>query len=221
MIISVHIPKTGGTSFRNFLIKAFNKKVVFDYRNLYNKPKLIGSSKTIEKIPLDTKVIHGHFKADKYDDLFPNAKLITWFRNPLEIPISLYYHFLRCPNFKNSDCKALYDEKMSLKEFVLNIGDGNRSPYFISTKELVDFDFIGITEMYDKSMRLFRKLFHIDNSIPVIKENINPQKNFESKYRIDPEIRKLIRKLFIKDYKLYLEAIDIFNKKYIKEFKVK
>ena len=38
-------------------------------------------------------IIHGHFRATKYLDVFPDARLITFLRDPLSVTVSLYDHW--------------------------------------------------------------------------------------------------------------------------------
>ena len=94
ILISLHIPKTAGTSFRNILKSVYgeNQVVRFDIsrmgvvrmnENVYQKSKLP-----------NVKVIHGHFTFQDLSGSFTlpeTYKLITWMRDPVKRVISNYY----------------------------------------------------------------------------------------------------------------------------------
>ena len=65
---------------------------------------------------------------------------------------------------------------------------------FLSPVAVEEFDFIGITEEYDRSLELFRRLFCPDVSFHAIVRNRNPNRQGEF-YDLNPELRKKILKL--------------------------
>ncbi|MCT7975653.1 hypothetical protein [Laspinema olomoucense] len=62
-IISIHLPKTAGSTFGRIILQQIYspEQIYYDYESLPVKVKVIQ-----EKIPSPTKVIHGHFAAIKY-----------------------------------------------------------------------------------------------------------------------------------------------------------
>jgi len=231
MIISVHIPKTGGVTFRQFIAKVFEKEVVLDYHELTS----VKLNKTVNDIIPGTRVIHGHFRADKYDDLYPNAKLVTWFRDPREIPISHYYYHLREPDFTHPVCRQMYDNKWTLEQTIRSQHDINIISHYTAKKKIEDFTFIGIMEYYKESIRLFKKLFDIDkrqkkgfldrmrtclgisSKTEMVALNVNPIRD-SNKYQVSKELKHYIEKKCAKDLLLYHKAVRHFMKRYEKEF---
>lgn len=197
MILSVHIPKSGGTTFKEYLQQCFPGKVAFDYQR--------DKSKIIQELPEGTKVLHGHFKSSEYKEYFPNARYITWLRNPTQIPISMYYYFLRSPDMENKYCAQLYEQNQTLEEFVLSRKNWNLATKFIDKKPLKDFDFVGIVEEYDASTQLFSKVFNIHKEIQVKPRNQNIAKS-SGKYEIDPLLLKEIELNCMEDMSLYREG---------------
>lgn len=210
MIFSIHIPKSGGTTFKEYLSQCFPGKVAFDYQRDKNK--------TIEELSEDTVALHGHFKSNHYKEYFTNARYITWLRNPTQIPISMYYYFLRSPDMENKYCAQLYEQNQTLEEFVLSRKDWNLATKFIDGKPLRDFDFVGIVEEYDTSIQIFNKIFNIDKEIAVELKNQNKSKP-SKKYDIDPLLQKEIELYCMEDMRLYQEG-QMHLKNLIKKFSI-
>ena len=139
MIISVHIPKTGGVTFREVLKSIYKEDIFFHYTPW--KKDI-----TLPIIPDNIKIIHGHIPATKYKHSYPEGKFITWLRNPIEIPISMFYYFKRTPDFNNPLCKSLYEDKLSVEEFLLSRKNWNTISNYLSGEKINNFSFIGILE---------------------------------------------------------------------------
>lgn len=219
-IISIHIPKTGGTTFKEVLIAVSGNRVYFDYedkplssdyryRRLYaNLRGLLRKRK--DEIPEEARFIHGHFLASKYEKRFPRARFIVWFRDPVERLISHYHFWLREPDMDNATCRRMIIGKMSLLDFAALKEMRNVHSRFLSGKDLDTFDFIGITEEYDKSLRLFKKMFFssIDMGFPI--RNENPNRRGRS-YEIDEDTRRAIMEYNRLDLDLYERARKRFD----------
>ncbi len=214
MILSMHLPKTGGSTFQDLLIRAFHDKVYFVYDETVLSPyykfnqyiKFI-SGKRIDP-PNDVVCIHGHFRATRFDRMFPNANLITWFRDPVERVLSLYYYWVRLRNTKitHPSYKELVQKKFDLIEFIKIKSLRNIYLTYLDSKQLTSFCFIGITEEYDKSIKLFLRMFNIEeNEVIIDSQNKNPDKDGD-KYCIDKKLRALIMKYHEEDIALYNEA---------------
>jgi len=199
MIISIHVPKTGGTTFRNFLLKAFPSRVYFDYSN-NEKVKL--------KIPDKTEILHGHITAYKYRNVYPNAKYITWLREPTQIPISMYYHYLRNPDFNSYLCQQLYNKNLSLEGFINLRKKWNVINDFIGDVPLEAFSFIGILEDYDKSIERFIKQFNISDNLIIKKVNYNPDRS-ENKYDVSDELKAQLKLACSESIVVYQKALAL------------
>ena len=211
MIISIHIPKTGGSTFSRLLTSWFGEKILFDYNGLSY------SEKKKAEIPPQCLCIHGHFFSGKYAKTFPNAKFITFLRDPAERIISHYYYWLRHPDLKNPRCLDMIRRNLSLEEFSLTEYYRNYQSKIISPKTLSEFAFVGITEKFDQSIELFRIMFSL-KKIKVFRRNVNPKKK-SSNYSIDENLRKSIKLSNDKDVKLYNEAKKRFYQDYNKVVK--
>jgi len=211
-LISLHIPKTAGTSFRNILKSVYGEREVgwLDMETngvvrlnevVYNKNKLP-----------DLKVIHGHFI---YDDLLQrfelksNYKIITWVRDPVNRVISNFYYL-------ESRLKELLDEEKNnlniisklqrtLMEYARADINRNRQSKFLAGSKPEDFDFIGVYEFFDQELDRLSSVLNW-NSIPEI---LYYNKTNGSIISHSDEIIDEIRDLNLEDVKLYDEAVKI------------
>ncbi|NES04571.1 MAG: sulfotransferase family protein [Okeania sp. SIO2F4] len=140
-IISVHVPKTAGTTMRKCLIQVYGKEKNFlDYK----KEQLNQVLSEINK--QNIRVIHGHFQLQKYDGHFLEAKRIIWLREPIKRLISNYWH--QITHFQNR--KISHYEVELEKEKLLNWAKKPNLRNFLSRryiqKNIENFWFVGITE---------------------------------------------------------------------------
>ena len=89
-IISVHLPKTAGSSFRKVLQQVYTKEGVFV--DEYPNHSLKTTREIWENQNRKIKVIHGHFPLNKYARSFTNARKIIWLRNPVKRLISHFFY---------------------------------------------------------------------------------------------------------------------------------
>ena len=105
MLVSVHIPKTAGSSFRAGLQDRFGERLLLDYgdgpasgsvparwRRLRNAVKVRWQAESLLK---EYDVVHGHFLASKYAFLGTRARLCAFFRDPVERIVSAYRYTSR------------------------------------------------------------------------------------------------------------------------------
>jgi hypothetical protein len=215
MIISVHVPKTGGASFNAILKSHYGKDLLLDYndkpmcygnfsRNLIALSNYVNPRASYNKY----KCIHGHFLPIKYRHL-RNKRFAIWFRCPLERIISRYYHFKRNSNSNDLQFrKYIKNSDISLEEFVQIEHYQNLYSKYLFGMKLEDFDFVGITEKYSYSLDIFRAVFQVDIDYNSTHKNANPNKDGE-KYIVDDGIKNLILQCNHKDYKIYQRALHI------------
>ncbi len=136
MVVSVHIPKTAGTTLGMLLEDARPGRVFFDYRSDGNGKGYVPKPEHIQQLADHLPfirhffdVIHGHFRPGPYAELLGDAILITCLRDPIERLISHYRHYLhhfdctgpglirfaREPHVRYFQCRFL--EGLSLERF--------------------------------------------------------------------------------------------------------
>lgn len=221
MIISQHIPKTAGTSFRLYLAQQFNT-CFYLYPCAYCK-RVNATSQLIVRhhpkecehhhvsfeeigkyIPGDTSVIHGHLDTNlfrKTTELYPLSaghRYVTWIRDPYERTVSHYYHRTRRG--------LIRDETLTFDDFAQEHMSQHKwlQPYSVD-----DFAFIGIVEFREASCRIFEKLFNLPmHSTQTINVNTNKQ---QSHYPVNPEWLEIVQHRFKQDYELYHKCLEKFH----------
>ena len=155
MIVSVHLPKTAGTSFAAALKTHFGDRLQRDYADrpintpVYdrNQAALRAAIKIAKRGLHGTECVHGHFLPVKYLLLSSrqDVQFVAWMRDPVERLVS-HYHFWR------NEPKAtpvgrlrsqMLAEQWSLERFCLGPELQNLYGQFLWGFPLERFDFIG------------------------------------------------------------------------------
>jgi hypothetical protein len=222
LIVSLHLPKTAGTSFAKSLKAQFGNALVKDYADLpINTPvyerNVNALHACIENGGKDfsgIQCIHGHFLPLKY--LLLSAKreitFITWLRDPVERLASHYWFWLK--TYKADTApelqKRMVEEKWSLERFCLGSELQNFYWQFLWGFPLERFDFIGIVENYEEDFGYFTAQF-LGTRLPVYKKNL---RGTEPKLHItDQDFRKSIEAHHHVDVELYRRALEMRQKR--------
>ena len=183
-IVSIHIPKTAGSSFRTLLGQIYGDRLLLDYGG--------------EVTGLDSaEVVHGHFPATKYLGRFPDAKVITWLRHPVERVISYYYYWLRTERHGNPNHDYFLDNQLSLLEFARFTPLRREISSYIEGFDPEQFFFVGIVECYERDVRKLARLLGW-SEIPAIRENVTLDKP-----AVSLELREEIARLHSEEMALY------------------
>lgn len=216
-LISIHIPKTGGTSFQTILERVYGKNAVLRIdHNLANKKNTENYYSVKPKdITPEIKVIHGHFNyfelLERFD-IGKNIPVITWVREPTKRVISAFYYLKQVLNNKLKEANV--DERtyrytkeisVSLLEFAKKPGRRNKMSKFLEGLDLKDLFFIGIVENYTEDLSMLSKMLNWEEQ-PAFRDNITTAKK-----KVGIKKKQVIRKLNKKDYKLYRKGIRIRN----------
>ena len=216
MLISLHLPKTAGSSFLFALEEYYSDRILRDYADFpINTPIFKRNTHALKmfalngvKMPKNIECIHGHFLPLKYL-LCRNVKFITWVRDPIERLGSHYYYWLR--NYDPSNAPALHkrviEEQWSLERFCLSDELKNFYGQFLWGFPIKRFDFIVITEYFESELELFSNKF-MGTELQVHKKNINNNRD-SSSYFENNELRKKIASHHSKDVSFYEYALNM------------
>ncbi|SKB14092.1 hypothetical protein PL11201_580084 [Planktothrix sp. PCC 11201] len=219
--ISIHIPKTAGTTLGYLLDYGTSRRILWDYcpdySNALLKPQekeyLLKHKEFIEK---QFDVIHGHFYYSKYSWLFPNAKYITCVRHPVARVISHFQHIMNEKNEQDYLYQAVKSNQIDIIDFASIYDIGNAHTVHLKGQSIQDYDFIFINERFDESFYLFQKKFNFQrqdeymnkNTIPFINKSEN--RNIK-KLEFSNDIIQEIYKRTVDDNEIYKESILIFE----------
>ena len=196
-LISVHVPKAAGTAFRQVLLQVYGTQgVLTDQTNMFedNMPATIH---------WQTKVIEGHFRAGKYDKLFPNARRITWLREPIRRLISDY-----CFRHISNPTKDHLNRE-NLLTFAQN--NSNLMAYCVNGKPLDYFDFVGITEYFAEDLLALKNILGWPD-YQVIYQNRNPYPEyvaFQQEVLADKKLMAELATANSQDIELYEAALSL------------
>ena len=112
-IISVHLPKAGGSSLKHQLEVLFGSRLLLDYGA---PPLACDAEIRVDALPPGIDVVHGHFHAARYNAI-PDAFRFTFLRHPVQNLISIYFFWLQYPPSGVFWHEKFLREKPSLLQF--------------------------------------------------------------------------------------------------------
>lgn len=199
-LISVHVPKNAGSSFRRVLETAYPEEGAL--QTIYAKEDGVETiwDGGVPRIDPRARAIHGHFPATPaLRSAFPNAKMIAWVREPVARTISYYYFWKRTAPHGNPAHDLFLQLDLSLVEFARHPEMRREMLHYFERVELSDFFFIGLMERFDTDVReLAQLLGWPEPDIP--KENISRERPRVS----DDELHEIEHALG--------EAIELYNR---------
>lgn len=217
MLISIHLPKTAGSSLGTTLKQWFGSRLLLDYGDLIGdesaqslkhrakrKTAMLGK---VSEISTAFDAIHGHFYAKKYIEAFPSANFAVLLRDPFTRIPSYYEYLKRCNHRRNPLVVSIRESHMSLDDFIRWDYMRNlcsRLLYPLHTEKLW---FIGIQEQYDQSLQLLAAM--LGRKVPnnLARVNTNPE---SGRYELTADQHKSIRDHHSKDIDLYRRAQERF-----------
>jgi hypothetical protein len=160
-------------------------------------------------------VIHGHFCADKYIGLFPQADFITFFRDPAQQTIS-HWRWQSALTDRTSDVnKEVHAEVRYWQELQPTVEEHLKWPFyrdhqsqFLGSLKVEDLAFVGLYEEYDKSIELFNARFgrHLKPRVASVTQRERVP------FEVSPDVRRLVDKYRAEDVEIYARAKELFDR---------
>ena len=217
LLISLHLPKTGGNSFLQALQSAFGSSLRQDYSDMSRIQGYLTGELTaqeiaepqIEAIEHGTRCIHGHFLPAKYisiEDQF-ELQFVTWLRNPVDRLVSHYNFFRRSyePATAGPLFRRIIEEDWSLEKFCFSDEYRNVYSKYLWHFPYERFDFVGLIECYDEDLDFFSRRF-LDTTVKASKLNCAVSGD-EAGTRIDIGFRREVAGFHADDVALYERAL--------------
>lgn len=218
-LISIHIPKTAGTSFRNTLKSVYGEKSVIrlDIGLIKHELRINEVVYSHKFLPEGTKVVHGHFSLpDLYTHLTvsKNVPVITWLRDPVKRVVSNYFYLSKRLHEELDEhgkgINILSKLQRSLREYALYEPHQNRISKFLNGISLRDLYFVGFVEEYDQCLsQLAQKLSWADYTY--YRQN-RTGREFISE--VNQKELDLIAEVNADDLALYKEAQELYRQGY-------
>lgn len=213
-LISIHIPKTAGTSFFQALKEIYSSKEIIrlDCNQRAGSIQVNQKVFTQEKLPAKVKAVHGHFKLNTAIKTFQPAAdgslpIITWLRDPVDRVVSNYtYMAKRLAEELDEERKGLNilaKMQRSLLEYARRNTSKNLMARYLEGMELKDFKFVGIQEYYQEDLQYLAQLYNWPK-VKEYKHNITG-----STYELSEAEREELIALNHRDVALYQEALAI------------
>lgn len=171
MLVSIHMPKTAGTSFRATLEDHFGDRFRHDYQDYplahppqarrqqardWGEAALPGNFAGVD-------CVHGHFLPLKYLKLAERlpCTFVTWLREPVARLVSHYHYWLRAYDGESPLVSPLHrrvvEEGWTLQQFCLAPELRDVYSQFLWGFPLDRLDFVGITEFFPEDLRYFSR----------------------------------------------------------------
>lgn len=217
-LISLHIPKTAGTSFRNTLKSVYGEAEVvrLDIGLVKQELRINEVEYHARILPKGTRVLHGHFNVtDLYLrlELPENIPVITWLRDPIDRVVSNYFYLAsRLREELKEESKGiniLSKMQRSLSEYARFEPHQNRLTRFLRGTSLENLFYVGFTESYFDDLEILAKKLHWQHYEPHY-HNRTPKERPD----LDPRDLDLIRSLNQDDIRLYEKAREMKEKGY-------
>lgn len=214
MIVSVHLPKTAGSSFMSVLKEHFGEalKIDNDDRPLHatrwaRRGSALRQALFIREQLEGIGCVHGHFLPIKYyGALGQKTTYVTWLRHPVERLISHYDYWYASfdPDTAQPLHKKVVLQKWSLEAFCLSPELRNIYDEFLWFMPLKRFDFVGITEHFDEDLQRFCSK-HLRIEYASRRENHGEKLD---RSVMDDALRARVEQYHTRDMELYREAIE-------------
>ncbi len=216
LLVSIHMPKTAGSSFLASLKAQYGDRLIEDYRDrpLSTAPlrrNVSAFSEGLHNIRNDfveADCIHGHFLALKYRWAGGKrpVKFITWLRDPVARLVSHYNYWKANPPPDSApELRKRVTAEWSLEQFCLSYEFRNVYSRFLWGFPVSQLDFVGITERYDDDYARFCSAYLEGKENPSHRINVTSR---EAPETVDEELERRVRAWHARDVELYEQALN-------------
>ncbi len=204
-LISIHIPKTAGTSFYAILQDIYGKSHSIEVKR---EQARANAGKFQRFLLPEHRVLHGHFHFEEIRDLVDpeRVKLVSWLREPVSRVISNYYFFNRKVN-EDPNHSEWHRRDEPLEVYAHYEENRNRMSKFLAGIELEDLFFFGIQEHFEEDLALLREKM----GWPAVQNRSeNTNRDYRSRFPpVSDELKEQIKVWNQADVQLYERALAL------------
>lgn len=232
--VFIHVPKTAGTSLVHAFIKLFGDQYVLQrypdqnpvrtwWQKMYRRLSLF-----VREYVWMYRFIVGHVPVTDYLRRMPDGSFqkrhndvyMIFLRNPLERAISHYYYWQQISDTRNKLWNDFQENKPTVEDFLLNPIYANFHTRYLKEYPIEAFDFVGISEEYDKSILLLRRMFPELHNLEVLHYNSTAVKDDSKIKQLSQSVINQFCEMNREDYRLYERGREWFRcqaEKYLDE----
>lgn len=211
LLVSLHLPKTAGTSFADALERRYGGALLKDYADLpMHHPRIVRELRAVASIPRrrrllasgEVRAVHGHFLPVAYlHAAGAPTRFVTWLRDPLQRLVS-HYHFWR-RDYRGEDPgqslrNRMLREDWSLERFCLGPEMRNLYRQYLWGFDPNRFDQVGLTERYEQDVGA---ILGLEAAVAGKVRMANPKRG--DRYELPPALERRMRAHHAADLRLY------------------
>ena len=219
MILSLHVPKAAGNSFRELLQADFGQRFMKDYGDWagFKVPEALERCRVRKRRPCGSAAMSSCKSTTSFTaispptniwGLFPVEDFVAFFRDPYQQAVSHYWFLLRNPQREHLEEKMFHEAKMTLHDYLSWDAFYDHQSQYLGSMAIDDLAMVGLSEEFYRSVDLFNAKFG-RNLRGGSFHNVNPDTE-GGEYKIDEDIRRLVDKHRGADVELYRRAKEIF-----------
>lgn len=202
-LVSIHIPKTAGTSLLHAYYDIYGEENVV---HLLRKDVKGNAKQLSQFIKPNTKVLHGHFFYSEIDNSIVEneaVKFVTFLRNPIDRVVSNYHHFIKTAKKNFPGSIGWFRQFESLLKFASKAETQNVLCKYLAPFEWDRFEYFGVQEKYDSELKRLSYILKWDHT-PQFELNVHSKKN-----KLSQNQKNIIEKWNNEDLKLYKELTNM------------
>lgn len=159
MFISIHIPKTAGTTLAYIFDYGSGRRIMYDYKADYSNALMDDLDWWRLHRPFIERqfdFIHGHFFYRKYADLFPDADYLVCLRHPVERIISQFNHVVNEANPDDWQYRAIVENDLDLVDYASFEGVPDAQARHVEGRPIEEYEFVFLSENLKLSLSAFQ-----------------------------------------------------------------
>lgn len=216
MFISIHIPKTAGTTLAYLFDYGCGRRIMYDYRDDYSNAVMDDLEWWTAHKPFIEKqfdFIHGHFFYSKYAELFPDAEFLVCLRHPVDRIISQFNHVWFEANPDDWQYRAMADDGLDIVEYAKLDGVHDAQARHVDGRDIKDFEFVFLSETLRRDFGGFQVKYEFARSDPYMPGTVHngalPTINARTeKVEVTPAQKAAIYEIAAEDIEVYRRGAE-------------